>query len=198
MNLIHDRDLVIHKGIQLFCSQGYTNLGIDKICLETGMTKGAFYNAFKSKENYLLEVLTQYGLSMQNYLSQMLNDPANGKNAWQRLDSLYQHLLTVQPKQQYIGCLINNMMSELGMTNPIVAQTLELEFNKLIAIIEKNVVLAQKEGVLNSNLPAAAIAEMLHSSFFGALTRAKNCQDNQKSLQSMHLLMQSVPLLQTV
>ena len=35
MNLKHDRDLVIQKGIQLFCSQGYTNLGIDKICLET-------------------------------------------------------------------------------------------------------------------------------------------------------------------
>lgn len=197
MNLKHDRDQVIQKGIALFCQQGYTNLGIDKICLETGMTKGAFYNAFKSKENFLIEVLHQYGLSMQKYLSQLLDTPENGLNAWQRLGFLYQHLLSVQPRKNYIGCLINNMMSELGVTHPNVAKTLEIEFSQLVAIIEKSVVLAQKEGTLNPNLSSSAVAELLHSSFFGALTRAKNCQDHQKSLMTMQLLMQSLPALQT-
>ena len=61
MNVKHNKEEVIRKGLRLFWSNGYTAVGVDKICKTTGMTKGAFYNAFKSKENFLIEGLSVYG-----------------------------------------------------------------------------------------------------------------------------------------
>jgi TetR/AcrR family transcriptional repressor of nem operon len=44
----HDKEIVIEKGLGLFCSKGYNNLGIDEICKSTVINNGVFYNAFKS------------------------------------------------------------------------------------------------------------------------------------------------------
>ena len=52
MNIKHDRNKVLQLGVKLFWCKGYHHLGVDEICKTTGMTKGAFYNAFKSKENF--------------------------------------------------------------------------------------------------------------------------------------------------
>ena len=49
MNIKHDKENVLKIGLGMFCNKGYNSLGIDEICKVTGMTKGAFYNAFKSK-----------------------------------------------------------------------------------------------------------------------------------------------------
>ena len=57
MNIKHDKENVLKTGLSLFCNKGYNSLGIDEICKVTGMTKGAFYNAFKSKEQFLIEDL---------------------------------------------------------------------------------------------------------------------------------------------
>ncbi len=61
MNKKHDHNEVLKSGLKLICSKGYNSLGVDEICKSTGMTKGAFYNAFQSKENFLLKGLVVYG-----------------------------------------------------------------------------------------------------------------------------------------
>jgi TetR/AcrR family transcriptional repressor of nem operon len=56
MNIKHDKEKVLKKGVELFWCKGYNNLGVEEICKSTGITKGSFYNSFKSKENLELEV----------------------------------------------------------------------------------------------------------------------------------------------
>jgi len=57
VNVKHDRNKVLQTATGLFCEKGYSALGVDEILKQTGMTKGAFYNAFRSKEAFLLETL---------------------------------------------------------------------------------------------------------------------------------------------
>ena len=137
MNIKHDKEAVLKSGQALFCNKGYNNLGVDEICKTTGMTKGAFYNAFKSKEQFLLETITLYGENNVQRIKRELQD-SEKFSAYERLQNFYIKMLEYQPNSNYIGCYINNMMSELGATNEIVAEMTNIEFNNFIKAIETN------------------------------------------------------------
>lgn len=100
MNIKHDKEKVIKIGINLFCSKGYSNLGIDEICKSTGMTKGAFYNAFKSKEQFLLTTISTYGEMTVTHLSNRLN--INNSKAIDRLLSMYENMFDIQSNNKYM------------------------------------------------------------------------------------------------
>lgn len=172
MNYKHDKEIVINKGMNLFWLNGYHNLGIDKICKETGMTKGAFYNSFKGKENFLLVVIEAYGNLISSHLQKQLSDlsipPID------RLYKLYTDMLIVQPESEYRGCLVNNMMSELGALNPVVADVASAQFEKFVDIIESTVLQAQQNGELDKSLNSKRMTEIIHITFFGILTRSKS------------------------
>ncbi|MBN8652777.1 MAG: TetR/AcrR family transcriptional regulator [Cytophagales bacterium] len=172
MNYKHDRESVINKGMKLFWFNGYHNLGMDKICKETGMTKGAFYNSFKGKENFLLVVIEAYGNLIASHLQTHLSDihipPID------RLTNLYTNMLVAQPESKYRGCLVNNMMSEMGALNPVVAEVTSAQFERFVNIIEPTVSQAQQEGALDKSLNSKLMTEIIHTTFFGVLTRAKS------------------------
>ena len=178
MNIKHDKEKVLKTGLELFCNKGYNSLGIDEICKITGMTKGAFYNAFKSKENFLLQGLKAYGEITVTRLTSQLSKENNKPRAIDRLKDLYDSMFDAQPKVNFMGCMVNNMMSELGGNNPKVGSAAAIEFNSFIRAIEPSVKEAQEDGDLLSSIDSKTLTELLHSTFYGALTRAKSMQDH--------------------
>ncbi len=190
MYLKHDKELVIKKGFELFCSKGYNSLGIEEICKSTGMTKGAFYNAFKSKEQFLLATLTAYGEMSVTLLSSQLNHDKT--KAIVRLIDFYKFMFGMMPSSNYSGCMINNLMSELGSSNELVAKATAIEFENLLSVIEPVVKEAQEDGDLNPLQDSKALTELLHSTFYGSLTRAKSTQEFNNGAATMTLLIQSL------
>ena len=195
MNQKHDREKVVKTGLSLFCSKGYSSLGIDEICKTTGMTKGAFYNAFKSKESFLLETISKYGQMTVIRLNKQLNHK-NAK-AVDRLQAFYENMFLVQPKNNYTGCMINNMMSELGTTNNLVSAATAIEFEHFLDVLEPCVKEAQNDGDLNPTIDSRALAELLHATFYGALTRAKSLQEYTNGIETMNLLINSLKTIKT-
>ena len=190
MNLKHNKEKVIETGVNLFCSKGYSNLGIDEICKSTGMTKGAFYNAFKSKEQFLLTTIIAYGEMTVNHLNKKLNH--NKNKAIDRLIDMYENMFDMQPDNNYTGCMINNIMSELGSTNEVVSKATSIQFENFLSIIEPVVVEAQKDGDIINSVNSSAITELLHSTFYGALTRAKSTREFNHGKETMTLLINSL------
>jgi TetR/AcrR family transcriptional repressor of nem operon len=187
VNIKHDKEKVIQIGLNLFCSKGYGNVGLDEICKETGMTKGAFYNAFESKENFLLVTLASFDKSNTERINNVLT-PNNKVKAIDQLQEFYSVMLKMQPKMNFMGCMVNNMMSELGAINERVADTTSKGFEKIISAVEPCVKRAQKEGDINPNFDSKEIAALLHSTFYGVLTRAKSLGSNKKGIVTMELL----------
>jgi TetR/AcrR family transcriptional repressor of nem operon len=186
----HDKEVVIKKGLELFCSKGYNNLGMDEICRTTGMTKGAFYNAFKSKEQFLLATIAAYGDMTVSHLSQKLNH--SKAKAIDRLTAMYEGMFEMQPSLNYSGCMINNIMSELGSGNDLVAKATAVEFENFLGVIEPIVKEAQNDGDLNNEVGSMALTELLHSTFYGTLTRAKSTKEFNGGAATMTLLIQSL------
>lgn len=187
MNIKHDKENVLKTGLSLFCNKGYNSLGIDEICKVTGMTKGAFYNAFKSKEQFLIEAILLYAKNNVNRIKTQLKSNTD-KSAYERLFQFYINMLEVQPKVNFMGCFINNIMSELGAANDKVGLASTQAFDEFIDAIEPTVKEAQQNNELSSEWNSRQITELFHSTFYGSLTRAKSSRDNQQSINTMKLL----------
>jgi len=171
MNYKHNKELVIKKGMELFWTEGYHNLGIDKICKKTGMTKGAFYNSFKSKESFLLTTIESYGSLITTHIQAQLSK--NG-SAFDKLLSLYKEMLQVQTETNHKGCLVNNMMSEMAVLSTSVSSLTEIQFNNFVKTIEPIVKEAQLDNELTNSLDSIILTELIHTTFFGLLTRSRS------------------------
>lgn len=187
MNIKHNKENVLKTGLGLFCNTGYNSLGIDEICKVTGMTKGAFYNAFKSKEQFLIEAILLYAKNNVDRIKTQLQ-PHNKLSAYERLLQFYIQMLEVQPKVSFMGCFINNIMSELGAANENVGLVSTKAFDEFIDAIEPTVREAQENNELSSEWNARQISELFHATFYGTLTRAKSSKDHQQGINTMKLL----------
>ncbi len=187
MNQKHDKALVVQTGLNLFCSKGYTNVGLDEICQTTGMTKGAFYNAFGSKENFLLETLASFDKSNTERINHVLMPDPHIK-AITQLRLFYTDMLEYQPQVNFMGCMVNNMMSELGALNKKVSEATLRGFDSIIAAVEPAVNQAQRDGDIDPEFDSTEIASLLHTTFYGVLTRAKSLGDYIKGMETMNLL----------
>ncbi len=192
MNKKHNHDQVLKSGLSLICSKGYNSLGMDELCKVTGMTKGAFYNAFKSKENFLLQGLKVYGKITVKRLTSQLSKENNKPQAIDRLKDLYDSMFDVQPKVNFMGCMVNNMMSELGSNNHTVGSVAAIEFNSFVEAIEPCVKEAQRDGDLTLSFDSKTLAELLHSTFYGALTITKSMQDHKQGKRMMQTLLNTL------
>ena len=125
---------MLQTATDLFCEKGYTALGVDEILKQTGMTKGAFYNAFGSKEAFLLETLSFYS---ENNSQRLINKLTvkKGQKAVDQLEKFYLEMLHMQDKINYRGCLVNCMMTELSGTKPKVASAINSHFSGILQLI---------------------------------------------------------------
>ncbi|MCJ7467883.1 MAG: TetR/AcrR family transcriptional regulator [Maribacter sp.] len=192
MNKKHDHSKVLKSGLKLICTKGYNSLGVDEICKSTGMTKGAFYNAFKSKENFLLNGLKVYGEMTVKRLKSQLSKENAKPLAIDRLKDLYDSMFEAQPKNNFMGCMVNNIMSELGSNNHTVGSAASIEFNSFIEAIEPCVKEAQIDGDLTLSIDSKTLTELLHSTFYGSLTRTKSVQDHKQGKLMMQTLISSL------
>jgi len=54
------RSRIMEAAIKLFSSRGYNRASVDDICEEAGISKGAFYHHFKSKQALFLALLDEW------------------------------------------------------------------------------------------------------------------------------------------
>ena len=186
----HDREKVLERGTDLFWTKGYSNLGVDEICTNTGMAKGAFYNAFESKENFLLEGIRRYGDSSSVTQQELLS--SGGDRAVDRLQNFYNKMFDFQSKMDYRGCLVVNMVSELSTENPIVRKAVARELDRFISNIEPTVKEAQRAGDLKEDINSEELTKLIHNTFIGTLTRAKSLKSNVEGKKTMKLLISSL------
>lgn len=54
------KDKILQKSFELFIKKGLTDVSIDDITKAVGVTKGAFYYHYKSKDELLVDVISKY------------------------------------------------------------------------------------------------------------------------------------------
>ena len=169
---MHSKKEIIRKGVDIFRKQGYHNTGISDILYTCDIPKGSFYNYFRSKEDYSISVLNYYGDSLLEFMNNKLK--ADGVNPVQKLKNLYSAFIEIVEKEEIkSGCLVNNMSNEVGGLNNSLAEVANQIFRKWINAIEIVAAKGQAIHEIRNDMGAREIAEYLHGTFNGLLSRMK-------------------------
>lgn len=191
MNLKHNKIDIISTGQKLFRTSGYHATGVQQVIKEANISKGTFYNYFKSKEDFSIQVIQFYGEYMTNLITNTLIKET--PSPIHRLKELYTNLIAIaQQEECEKGCLIYNFSYEVAGQNKAIAKTLDQQFNDWLDVIEKCIDEAKKVSEITSKKESRELAELIHSAFNGAFGRVKMIRSTKKLENSMNILFELI------
>ena len=74
---IESRNKILSTAEKYFTEKGIKEADIDEICREAGLTRGAFYHHFPTKQQFLLELLDRWANKMASQLSSIQFESKN-------------------------------------------------------------------------------------------------------------------------
>ncbi len=172
MNKQVNREKLLDQGVLMLMIQGYHGTGLQEILDAVQVPKGSFYNYFGSKEAFCSEVIQHY---IDPLVLQLENDLRGSEEKSLRvLNKHLKDLSTHYKKNKFEGgCLLGNLMGELGNNSEVIRASLNIAVNKYRNVIKEGLSEAQVNGQIRKDLSAETMADFLINSWQGALLRMK-------------------------
>ncbi|RFC39610.1 MAG: transcriptional regulator, TetR family [Candidatus Nitrotoga sp. CP45] len=172
INKLSKRTQLLDQGVYLLMNQGYHATGINEIVNAVHVPKGSFYSYFDSKENFAAEAISHYIEPFIELLTRHLQhsqvDPLSA------LKNYYAELIVEVENNGYKGgCLLGNLMGEIGDTSELCNQALKCAVERYKLLQYKALLQAQKEGTVRTDKSAEIMANLLVNNWQGALLRMK-------------------------
>lgn len=167
-----NRENLLTEGVNLLMAQGYHGTGLKEILDAVKIPKGSFYNYFGSKENFGAEVIQHYITPFIQQLSGHLENP--DIDALTALQRYFNEIILELEKADFKGgCLLGNLMGELGDTSEICRASLQTAVKRYRDLLRAGIEQAQREGTVRTDKSATEMADLLVNAFQGALLRMK-------------------------
>lgn len=165
------KDEIVLNSLKLFSLKGYLNTSLEDILQNSRISKGGFYNYFRSKEDLFHAVLDRARKIWQE------------KNlfGWNRSPTALGRILLLLKnyRDRYLqdsvnfpgGCIFITLSVELDDLRPHLAKEIDEGFKRLKARIRWTIREAQKAGEIDPGVSAATITELVFSAMIGASVR---------------------------
>lgn len=92
---IKTHNLILRSAIDLFSSNGYDATGVADICTAAGVSKGAFYHHFATKQSVFLEILERWLGDLDTQLNLVLNEAPDVPTALLRMANMIEAVFAV-------------------------------------------------------------------------------------------------------
>lgn len=149
------RELILTRALELFMRNGYDNTSIRDICDHLGgMTKGAIYHHFKSKEDILLAVAERSFQGMVESMGAIRNNPH--LNGLEKLRAMFSASLH-NPMLPEVFSINANMLKNSKMLALEIYDVInDTAPNYVLPVLEEGI----RDGSIQTDYPAE-LAEML-------------------------------------
>lgn len=166
------REQLLAQGVNLLMTRGYHGTGLKEILDAVNIPKGSFYNYFPSKEAFGAEVVAYYiepfVTRLQWHLQQQEADALRGLQAY------FAELIQEVGQGDFGGgCLLGNLMGEIGDTSELNRNALKLAVQRYRDLLKQGLETAQCQGQVRQDKSAANMADLLTNTWQGALLRMK-------------------------
>ena len=161
-------DKILSTALMVFHDRGFNDTGTQEIVDLAGVSKGSFYNHFKSKDALGIAALDLYWESHDASLK-LLRAP--NQPALTRIDNYFKSVAYDEK-----GCLIGNFSTELS-TSDLFRQRLSELFKLWTTEMTECLSAGQKDGSIRTDQSATDMAEFVISSLQGTILRAKAERD---------------------
>lgn len=163
---------LLQAGLRLFAENGYNGTGIKRIVDEVGVPKGSFYNYFKSKEDFTVEIIQFYSDTLSTLWDGFLNegpsDPIGAlRNSFEMIISHHE-----QSKVK-TGCLIGNLAGEISEASDLCR--LKMHHATLVwkDRISDYIKQGQATGIIRDDISTDALTQFIWNAWEGALLNMK-------------------------
>jgi TetR/AcrR family transcriptional repressor of nem operon len=174
----------------LILENGFAGMSVEQLISSLGLTKGAFFHHFKSKQELARTLIQRYsteGISL--FTTNMARARKLSDDPLQQfliLIGLYEELFEGL-QDPYPGCLIAAYVYELQQFDddikPIINQEFLLSRRELTALIER----ISKRYPPKAEIDATALADTFMSTFEGAFILSKTLNEPAVTAQQLHL-----------
>jgi TetR/AcrR family transcriptional repressor of nem operon len=186
------RNRIIETGAEIVHRKGFNHTGIQEILNAAGVPKGSFYNYFKSKDDFGLQIIDYFSAHFQQIAQKTLED-----NRISPLSRIYAFLTAFMEhfeSQNYAGgCPIGNLAQEMGDLSPVFRKKLGEAMDMMVDAYSRVLSAAQNDGKIMKSLNIKDTASFIMASWHGAiiqmkLTRSLDPLKNHRKFIFDHLL----------
>lgn len=150
-----------------FNKHGYTGTSLSDITKATGLSKGAIYGNFESKEHLALEAFNYNIRRAMSILRDHMDMEAPGLSKLFAMTNFFRHYY--QKERLYGGCPMLNMGVDSMNHNSILNKRVVEVMNKLIQKIADMIDQAKTEGAIKPDVDASLYAHKIYSQIQGSI-----------------------------
>lgn len=162
---------IVNVARRLFSEHGYHQTGISDIQSATGLTKGAFYHHFRSKEEVALAVLEA---AREDYEREWLQPGLQHAAPGARVSALLDGLAALNCRPEWCNCqMLATLCGGLTGNNERLREGVQRMQNNLYDVWQRNIGEAQQSGEADSSIDAGIWAQWIVNTLSGALLAQK-------------------------
>jgi TetR/AcrR family transcriptional regulator, transcriptional repressor for nem operon len=163
---------VLDAALHVIRARGYSATTVDDICKEAGVTKGAFFHHFKTKEDLAVAAAGHFGAMAEGLFSQApyrkLDDPLDRLLGY--IDLRKSILMGELPD---FTCLLGTMVQETYDTHPPIREACEAGISAHAKTVEADIVLAMETYGIAAPWTAESLGLYTQAVLQGAFILAK-------------------------
>lgn len=190
------RERLIQCAFQEIYQHGYAGASLERILVNSGVTKGALYHHFGSKADLAHAVIEQVirPFAVDGWLAPLRqsSDPIA------TLSETLVNLISSRTKEEICcGCPLNNLTQELANADEEFRQHLASVFDEWRAGIRDALDRGKKAGTVREDVDSAGVAVFIVSSIEGFATTAKSSRDRDLTMSGGKVFLQFLASLRT-
>ncbi len=163
---------ILQTGAEIIHLKGYHTTGLQEILSAANVPKGSFYNYFKSKEDFGLQVIDFFTDFFAQFCKSILEDST--RSPLGRLERLLDGFMEFFESRAYTcGCPVGNLAQEMGDVSPVFQKKLSKAIDAMVDYYATILSEAQAAGEISKNINAKEAANFIVASWHGALIRMK-------------------------
>jgi len=173
---VNTRDRIIETGAEIIHRKGFNHTGIQEILNAANVPKGSFYNYFKSKDEFGLQIIDYFLAHFKRIARETLEDTRVSP-----LNRIYRFLSAFMEyfeSQNFAGgCPIGNLAQEMGDLSPAFRKKLSEAIDMMVDAYSQVLAAAQNDRKISKNLNINDTASFIIASWHGAIIQMKLSQN---------------------
>ena len=169
------RNRIIETGAEIIHRKGFNHTGIQEILNAANVPKGSFYNYFKSKDEFGLQIIDYFSDRFKQIAKETLEDTR--VSPLSRIYAFLTAFMEYFESQNYAGgCPIGNLAQEMGDLSPVFREKLSEAIDMMIKAYRQVLTVAQNDGKISKSLDIQDTAAFIVAGWHGAIIQMKLTQ----------------------
>jgi TetR/AcrR family transcriptional repressor of nem operon len=162
----------LEVGAEIIHLKGFNHTGIQEVLQTAGVPKGSFYNYFRNKEDFGLQVIDYFIGFFSSLVKPIIEDPS--LTPLGKIRRILDQFIEIFSARDFAyGCPIGNLAQEMGDLSPAFRQKLKEAVDSMANIYMRLIREGQSIGEISEMIHAENTAYFIVSSWHGALGHMK-------------------------